>query len=99
MSKLRTLHVNLRVSLPCVAIKIYRELNFVVFSREICPNGTYSLGGQIDCTPCHPGFACEKRTDGPQRCEAGYYSEKNTAICSPCKAGYQCQDPAGIVST
>ena len=65
--------------------------------REICPNGTYSLGGQIDCTPCHPGFACEKRDEGPQKCMPGYYSEKNTAICSPCKAGYQCSDPAGTL--
>ena len=68
------------------------------FPRELCPNGTYSLGGQIECTPCYPGFACAKKTEGPQKCVFGHYSEKNSANCSVCKAGYQCSDPAGTVN-
>ena len=60
----------------------------------MCPNGTYSLGAQIKCTICYPGFSCPKSTEGPIICQPGQYSEKNSPICHLCKAGFQCADPS-----
>ena len=62
--------------------------------REICPNGTYSLGAQIECTICFPGSQCPSITEGPTVCSPGYFSERNAAVCKLCEAGKQCADPA-----
>ena len=64
-------------------------------SRTRCPNGTYSLGAQIKCTICLPGYSCLDVTKGPVTCPAGKFSEKNSEICQLCEPGKQCADPAG----
>ena len=63
--------------------------------RNLCPNGTYSLGAQIKCTLCLPGSQCPSITEGPKICPQGSFSERNSADCKLCEAGKQCADPAG----
>ena len=62
--------------------------------RNLCPNGTYSLGAQIKCTQCLPGSRCPSITEGPTICPPGYFSERNAEDCKLCEAGKQCADPA-----
>lgn len=62
--------------------------------RNLCPNGTYSLGAQIKCTLCLPGSKCPSITEGPTICPPGYFSERNAEDCKLCEAGKQCADPA-----
>lgn len=62
--------------------------------RNLCPNGTYSLGAQIKCTLCLPGSKCPSITEGPTICPPGYFSERNAEDCKLCEAGKQCTDPA-----
>ena len=66
-----------------------------VYYRNLCPNGTYSLGAQITCTPCLPGSKCPSISEGPTICPPGYFSERNAAECKLCEAGKQCADPSG----
>lgn len=66
-----------------------------IFScRNLCPNGTYSLGAQIKCTLCLPGSKCPSITEGPTICPPGSFSERNAEDCKLCEAGNQCADPA-----
>ena len=65
-----------------------------VYCRNLCPNGTYSLGAQIKCSPCIPGSKCPSITEGPTICPPGYSSERNAEDCKLCEAGKQCADPA-----
>lgn len=67
---------------------------FYFICRNLCPNGTYSLGAQIKCTICLPGSKCPSITEGPTICPPGYFSETNAAECKLCEAGKQCADPA-----
>ena len=62
--------------------------------RNLCPNGTYSLGAQIKCTLCLPGSKCPSITEGPTICPPGSFSERNAEDCKLCEAGNQCADPA-----
>lgn len=62
--------------------------------RNLCPNGTYSLGAQIKCTLCLPGSKCPSITEGPTICPPGSFSERNAEDCKLCEAGKQCADPA-----
>ena len=68
--------------------------DYFVYCRNLCPNGTYSLGAQIKCSPCIPGSKCPSITEGPTICPPGYFSERNAEDCKLCEAGKQCADPA-----
>jgi len=74
---------------------LYFSNIFYFICRNLCPNGTYSLGAQIKCTICLPGSKCPSITEGPTICPPGYFSETNAAECKLCEAGKQCADPAG----
>ena len=63
--------------------------------RTACKNGTYSLGSQIKCTECQPGFRCPLTSSGPIQCHPGTYSVINSVTCQTCRAGFQCSNPAG----
>ena len=73
---------------------IYFISLYLFLYRNLCPNGTYSLGAQIKCTICLPGSKCPSITEGPTICPSGYFSERNAADCKLCEAGKQCADPA-----
>lgn len=46
-------------------------------SATDCPTGTFSANvGNVqedDCTPCPPGFVCERRSNEPTECAEGHY--------------------------
>lgn len=87
--------------MPLISVPVKKEfllLSTAFFNlfpcRNLCPNGTYSLGAQIKCTICLPGSKCPSITEGPTICPSGYFSERNAEDCKLCEAGKQCADPA-----
>ena len=70
------------------------NISLFFLCRNLCPNGTYSLGAQIKCTLCLPGSKCPSITEGPTICPPGSFSERNAEDCKLCEAGNQCADPA-----
>ena len=55
---------------------------------EICPAGTFSLGGNaVECTPCMAGTAPNSNSSSCESCKAGTYSGEKSGTCLKCQAG------------